>query len=110
MLAAPASLACKEMCISRTQETTGQPKQPAGSNGRRNTGFFHSCQQFVKRLRWGFPSQRLSWSAIESCCHCGYLISVVDAQVCALREVLPQQPVGVLVRAALPGTSWIAEV
>jgi len=45
--------------------------QLAGSNGRRNTWFFHSCQQFVKRLRWGFPSQRLSRSAIESCCHCG---------------------------------------
>jgi len=29
MLAAPAGLACKEMCISRTQETTGQPEQPA---------------------------------------------------------------------------------
>jgi len=51
--------------------TTGSAEQPAGSNGRRNTWFFHSCQQFVKRLRWGFPSQRLSRSAIESCCHCG---------------------------------------
>ena len=29
MLAAPAGLACKEMCILRTQETTGQPEQPA---------------------------------------------------------------------------------
>src|SRR5215475_82899 len=29
MLAAPASLACKGKCILRTQETTGQPEQPA---------------------------------------------------------------------------------
>src|ERR1700753_1297626 len=82
----------------------------AGSNGRRNTEFFHSRQQLVKRLRWGFPSQCLSRSPIESRCHRGYLIGVVDAQVCALREVLSQQPVGVLVGTALPGTSWIAEV
>ena len=29
MQAAPASLACKRNALSRTQETTGQPKQPA---------------------------------------------------------------------------------
>ena len=29
MLAAPASLACRKLCTLRTQETTGQPKQPA---------------------------------------------------------------------------------
>ena len=29
MLAAPASLACRKVCTLRTQETTGQPKQPA---------------------------------------------------------------------------------
>src|SRR5438270_2202736 len=95
---------------SRRQSPQVQPDQPAGSSGRRNTGFFHSCQQLVKRLRGGFPSQCLSRSGIESCCHCRYLISVVDAQICAFREVLSEQPVGVLVRAALPGASWIAEV
>src|SRR5207302_4978898 len=46
--------------------TTGSPNNPAGSSGRRNTGFFHSCQQLVKRLRGGFPSQCLSRSGIES--------------------------------------------
>ncbi|GAC1679664.1 MAG: hypothetical protein NVS9B2_30660 [Steroidobacteraceae bacterium] len=34
----------------------------------------------------------------------------MDAQVCAFREVLPQQPVGVLVSAALPRALWVAEV
>src|SRR5882757_7296620 len=91
-------------------EPQAQPRIPAGSSGRRNTGFFHLGQQLVKRLRGGFPSQCLSRSGIEGCCHCGYLISVVDAQICAFREVLSEQPVGVLVGAALPGASWIAEV
>src|SRR5665213_2146534 len=34
----------------------------------------------------------------------------MDAQVCAFREVLPQQPVGVLVCATLPRASWVAKV
>src|SRR5690242_1073728 len=82
----------------------------AGSNGRRNTGFFPCDSNSSSALRWGFPSQCLSRSGIESCCYRGYLISVVDAQVCAFREVLSEQPVGVLVRAALPGAPWIAKI
>ena len=31
-------------------------------------------------------------------------------QIHSFREVLPEQAVGVFVRAALPGTLWIAEV
>src|SRR5471032_481940 len=34
----------------------------------------------------------------------------VDREVNALREVLPQEPVGIFVRSALPGTLGIAEV
>src|SRR5271167_2719817 len=34
----------------------------------------------------------------------------IARQVGASREVLPQQQIGVLVRATLPGTLWIAEV
>ena len=34
----------------------------------------------------------------------------MDAQVCSLREVLPEQAIGVLVGAALPRTGRIAEV
>ena len=34
----------------------------------------------------------------------------VDRQVRALGQVLSQQPVGVLARAALPGAVWVAEV
>jgi hypothetical protein len=63
---------------------------------------FHSCHQLVKRFRWCSPAERLSRPGIEGRGHCGYLVHAVDAQVCAFREVLPQQPVGVLVCAALP--------
>src|SRR3954468_24138333 len=34
----------------------------------------------------------------------------MPGQVGAFGEVLPKEPVGVLVRSALPGTVWIAEV
>jgi len=34
----------------------------------------------------------------------------VHTQVSALREVLPQQPIGILVRAALPRAVRIAEI
>jgi hypothetical protein len=34
----------------------------------------------------------------------------VDVEVGAFREVLPQQPVGVLVAAPLPGAGRVAEV
>src|ERR1700730_2080045 len=93
-----------------TVVTTGSPEPPAGSSGRRNTDFFHARQQFVKCLCWRFPTERLSRSAIESRRHGGYLVGTIDAQVCAFREVLPQQPIGVLVCAALPGASWIAKI
>jgi hypothetical protein len=53
--------------ISRKTIAQGGPE--AGSSGRRNTGFFHLEQQLVKRLRGGFPSQCLSRSGIEGCCH-----------------------------------------
>jgi hypothetical protein len=36
-----------------------------------------------------FPAQGLPWPAIESRCHCGYVVGAVNAQVCAFREVLP---------------------
>lgn len=60
----------------------------ADSNGRRNTECFHSWQPLVKRLSRRFPAQRLSRTGIEYRCHGGDLVSAVDAQVGAFREVL----------------------
>lgn len=82
----------------------------ADLSGRRNTDCVHSWQQRVKRLCRRFPAQRLSRSEIEVCCHGGDLVGAVDAQVCAFREVLAQQPVGVLVSATLPWALRVAEI
>src|SRR5712664_1903969 len=68
--------------------------QGAGSTGRRNTG--------VKSLCWGFKLQGLTWSFVELTSHFVQIGLRVHRQVGALRKVLSQQAVGVLVRPALP--------
>lgn len=49
-------------------------------------------------------------TGIESSCHGGNLVGAMDAQVGAFREVLTQQPIGILVGAALPRALRITEV
>src|SRR5450759_4972212 len=75
---------------------------PAGSTGRRNTG--------VKSLCWGFKLQGLTWPFIELTCHFVQIGLRVHRQVGALRKVLPQQAIGVLVRPALPRALRIAKI
>ena len=48
------------------------------------------------------PVERLAWSAIQFCCYSIKFFLGVQGQVGAFREVLPEQPVSVLVGAALP--------
>src|SRR5712675_1324135 len=74
----------------------------AGSTGRRNTG--------VKSLCWGFKLQGLTWSFVELTSHFVQIGLRVHRQVGALRKVLSQQAVGVLVRAALPRALRIAKI
>src|SRR3954468_12211729 len=80
-----------------------------GSSGRRNTCVPRS-QQLVKGLGRRSPSKRLARPTVERRGYRGESFRAVGAQVCALREVLSQQPVGVLVRPALPRAVRIAEV
>src|SRR5258707_7369396 len=75
---------------------------PAGSTGRRNTG--------VKSLCWGFKLQGLTWSFIELTSHFVQIGLRVNRQVGALRKVLSQQAIGVLVRPALPRALRIAKI
>src|SRR5882757_8502745 len=75
---------------------------PAGSTGRRNTG--------VKFLCWGFKLQGLTWSFVELTSHFVQMGLRMHRQVGALRKVLSQQAVGVLVRAALPRALRIAKI
>ena len=60
------------------------------------------------RLGGGAPAEDLAWSMVEAVLD-GVQSAGVDAQVGALGEVLAQQPVGVLVGAALPGLAGWAK-
>ena len=74
----------------------------AGSTGRRNTG--------VKSLCWGFKLQGLTWPFVELTSHFVQIGLRVHRQVSALRKVLPEQAIGVLVRPALPRALRIAKI
>src|SRR3954462_267813 len=67
------------------------------SIGRRNislTGSQHGVESLGRRS----PTERLARSAVEGGGHGREVVGAMHAQVGALREVLSQQPVGVLVR------------
>src|SRR5882757_7276053 len=74
----------------------------AGSTGRRNTS--------VQSLCWGFKLQGLAWSLVELTSHFVQIGLRIHRQVGALREVLSQQAIGVLVRPALPWALRIAKI
>src|SRR3984893_5884487 len=75
---------------------------PAGSTGRRNTG--------VKSLRSGSKFPGLTWSVGELTSYFVQMGLRMHPQVGALRKVLSQQAIGVLVRPALPRALRIAKV
>ena len=77
------------------------PLLAAGSTGRRNTG--------VKSLCWGFKLQGLTWSFVELTGHFVQIGLRMHRQVGALRKVLSQQAIAVLVRPALPRALRIAK-
>src|SRR6476660_8308449 len=74
----------------------------AGSTGRRNTG--------VKSLRRGFKLQGLTWSFVELTSHFVQMGLRMHRQVGALRKILSQQAIGILVRPALPRALRIAKI
>jgi hypothetical protein len=57
----------------------------------------------VEGLRWSSPSECLARAAVEHRSDGAEFIGAVSAEVRSLREVLAQQPVGVLIRTTLPG-------
>src|SRR4051794_37759812 len=57
-----------------------------------------------------FPAQSLPGPGVEGRCHGDQVVRAVRTEVGPLGEVLAQQPVGILVRATLPGALRIAEV
>src|SRR4051794_8829553 len=80
------------------------------SSGRRNTAYVSCSEELVQSLGRCSPAQGLSRPAVEGHRHGCQVLGAVHAEVGALWKVLAQQPVGVLVRAALPGAVGIAEV
>lgn len=52
----------------------------------------------------GFPAERPARAVVESGSDCVEVFAGVAGQAAAFGEVLPQEAVGVLVRASLPGS------
>lgn len=80
------------------------------SNGRCNACILRLGQQLVQCFSRPSPSQRLSRSAIERGGDGIELVRPVRCKVRALWDVLPEEPVGVLLRAALPRAVRVSEV
>src|SRR3954454_18950153 len=80
------------------------------SSGRRNTAYVTGSKELVQSLGGCPPAQGFSRPAVEGDRHGRKVFGAVHAEVSALREVLAQQPIGVLVRATLPGAVRVAEV
>src|SRR3954454_20180791 len=80
------------------------------SSGRGNTAYVSCSEELVQSLGRCSPAQGLSRPAVEGDRHGCQVLGAVHAEVGALWKVLAQQPVGVLVRAALPRAVGIAEV
>src|SRR3954469_836900 len=80
------------------------------SSGRRNTAYVSCSEELVQSLGRCSPAQGLSRPAVEGDRHGCKVLGAVHAEVGALWKVLAQQPVGVLVRATLPGAVRVAEV
>ena len=81
----------------------------ADSSGRRNIGLCSLMKQRVKRLCGRSPAECLSRSGIEVAATAAIRRRCGRSGRCLL-GVLPQKPIGILVGAALPWASRIAEV
>ena len=95
---------CKA-CAGRFDDLTGTvlAGHQVDSSGRRNTAYVSCSEELVQSLGRCSPAQGLSRPAVEGDRHGCKVVGAVHAEVGALWKVLAQQPVGVLVRAALPG-------
>src|SRR3954464_15344886 len=79
----------------------------ADSSGRRNSlcllPFMDGSEEFVQGLGRRFPGKSFAGPGVEGERDGCQGIGIMHAEVGSLGKVLAQQPVGVLVRAALPG-------
>src|SRR4051812_21420828 len=86
----------------------------ADSSGRRNSlcllPFIDGSEEFVQGLGRRFPAKSFAGPGVEGERDGCQGIGIMHAEVGSLGKVLAQQPVGVLVRAALPGAVRVTEV
>src|SRR4051812_42798252 len=80
------------------------------SSGHRNTAYVTGSKELVQSLGGCPPAQGFSRPAVEGDRPGRKVFGAVHAEVSALWKVRAQQPIGVLIRAALPGAVGIAEV
>ncbi len=62
--------------------------------------------QWCESLPWRRKGEALAWARIEPMCNGVQSTLGVAGPVCPLGQVLAQQPIRVLIGAALPGTMW----
>src|SRR3954466_4038278 len=87
-----------------------QSRAPVKCDSPGNTAYVTGLEELVQSLGRCPPAKGLSRPAVEGDRHGREVLGAVRAEVGALWKVLAQQPIGVLVRAALPGAVGIAEV
>src|SRR4051812_18375921 len=108
------TIAVMRMCSPRwkamTEPSMASQRNRVDSSGGRNTAYVTGSKELVQSLGRCPPAKGLSRPAVEGDRHGRKIVRAVRAEVGALWKVLAQQPVGVLVRAALPGAVGIAEV
>ncbi|EDP61099.1 Integrase, catalytic region [alpha proteobacterium BAL199] len=108
-------------CLEAVEEALARHGRPAifntdqGSQGGFKRSSQHSLilrlsEELVQDLGGCSPVEGLSGPGVEGGRHGGDILGAVLAKVCALREVLSQQAVGVFVGSSLPRAVRIAEV
>ena len=81
----------------------------AGSTGRRDIGILDCDEALVRRLGGRFPAEGFARASVEGRGDGVEVVRPIESEVGALREVLPEQAIGVLVGASLPRAARIAE-
>jgi hypothetical protein len=83
---------------------------PAADRARRGPLQVAGDQVLVEHFGGGAPAEGLPRAGVQGGGDGGEIVEAVPGKICALGEVLAQQPVGVLVGGALPRAVRIAEV
>src|SRR3954453_22417710 len=68
-----------------------------------------ACHLGLHRMGGASPAESLTGAAIDAVLDGPQVVERECAQIAALGEVLAEEPVGVLVRAAQPGAGWRGE-